>query len=443
MVFFSEFHNIVEKRLNKIHFMKSFLTIFLLGAAAIIHAQLPDHIYNTNIRSITLIKNGNPYSYPVLALGSADQLELDFDDMDADIKNYYYSYLLCNADWTQAALTSFDYIRGFQNVRISNYRNSSIAFARYTHYQAIVPDRNCVPSRSGNYLLKVFLDGDTSKLVFTKRFLVVDNRASIAAQVAQPYNQKWFLTYQKLNVGVTFNSTVNMMDQQEAKVVLIQNYSWTTALYLNRPNIFRGNYIEYNDEAVTSFPAGKEWRWIDLRSLRLMSDRMQRLEKHKDTVEVFVKPDGDRLKQPYIYYNDLNGIFTIENADNLNPYWQSDYAWVHFSYFPPGNRPYEGQNIYIYGALTNYSIDDSSRMSFNADRGAYEKTLFLKQGYYNYSYVTAPQNASPAQISIENTEGNNWVTENNYMVMVYFRPFGARADQLIGYTSVVSLFARN
>ena len=443
MVFFSEFHNIVEKRRNKIRFMKSFLTIFLLGAAVIIHAQLPDYIYKKNIRSITLIKNGNLYSYPALALGSADQLELDFDDMDADIKNYYYSYLLCNADWTQAALTSFDYIRGFQNVRISNYRNSSIAFARYTHYQAMVPDRNCVPSRSGNYLLKVFLDGDTSKLVFTKRFLVVDNRASIAAQVAQPYNQKWFLTYQKLNVGVTFNSTVNMMDQQEAKVVLIQNYAWPTALYLNRPNIFRGNYIEYNDEAITSFPAGKEWRWIDLRSLRLMSDRMQRLEKHKDTVEVFVKPDGDRLKQPYIYYNDLDGIFTIENADNLNPYWQSDYAWVHFSYFPPGNRPYEGQNIYIYGALTNYSIDDSSRMNFNADRGAYEKTFFLKQGYYNYSYVTAPQHAGPDQISIENTEGNNWVTENTYMVLVYFRPFGARADQLIGYTSVVSLFARN
>jgi hypothetical protein len=31
-------------------------------------------------------------------------------------------------------------------------------------------------------------------------------------------------------------------------------------------------------------------------------------------------------------------------------------------------------------------------MIFNADRGAYEKTLFLKQGYYNYSYVTITDN---------------------------------------------------
>ena len=220
-------------------FMKFSFVICLLLLSIIIHAQIPDHIYKPNIRSITLSKNANIYSYPILMLNSGDQLELDFDDMDAGIKNYYYSYLLCNADWTQAALTSFDYIRGFQNVRIGTYRNSSIAFTKYTHYQAIVPDRNCIPSRSGNYLLKVFLDADTSKLVFTKRFLVVDNRSSITAQVTQPFNQKWFLTYQKLNVGVTFNSTVNVLDQQEAKLVLIQNYDWTTALYLGRPNIFR------------------------------------------------------------------------------------------------------------------------------------------------------------------------------------------------------------
>jgi hypothetical protein len=44
--------------------------------------------------------------------------------------------------------------------------------------------------------------------------------------------------------------------------------------------------------------------------------------------------------------------------------------------------------------------------------------------------------------SLENTEGNYWGTENSYMVLVYFRPFGARADELIGYTLVNSAFQR-
>jgi hypothetical protein len=171
-----------------------------------------------------------------------------------------------------------------------------------------------------------------------------------------------------------------------------------------------------------------------------MSDRMQRLDKSGNILEVFVKPDGERQQQPYIYYHDLDGIFTIENADNFNPYWQSDYALVHFTYIPPGKQPYGGKNVYLYGELTNYTPGDSSKMIFNPDRGAYEKTLFLKQGYYNYSYVTLPDKGGPENISFENTEGNYWGTENSYMVLVYYRAFGDRADELIGYTTLSSLF---
>jgi type 9 secretion system plug protein len=422
--------------------MKYFIFCFLCFSFYVSGAQIPDHIFKPNIRSVTLTKVGDIYSYPIMNLNSADAFELHFDDLDGDVKTYYYTIVLCNADWTPANLTPFDYIRGFQNVRITNYRTSSIAFTRYTHYQVFFPDRNFIPTRSGNYILKVFIEGDTSKLVLTKRFLVVDNKAAIVAQVQQPFNQKWFYTYQKVVVHVTLNNTINVFNQQDAKVVILQNYTWTNAAYVTRPNIFRGNYFEYYDENTNSFPGGKEWRWIDLRSLRLMSDRMQKLDKKGNVTEVYVKPDGDRLNQPYLYYRDLNGIFTIENIDNVNPYWQGDYARVHFSYFPPGNRPYEGKSVYLYGALTNYTPSDSSKLIFNPDRGAYEKTLFLKQGYYNYSYITVPDKPTGEIFSFENTEGNYWGTENAYMVLVYYRAFGSRADELIGYTTLNSIFQR-
>ncbi len=169
---------------------------------------------------------------------------------------------------------------------------------------------------------------------------------------------------------------------------------------------------------------------------------MQKLEKKAKTTEVYIKPDVERKSQPYIYYHDLDGLFTIETIDNSNPYLQGDYANVHFSFFPPGNRPYEGKNIYIYGALTNYTPDDSSKMIFNEERGAYEKTLFLKQGYYNYSYVTLPDKSDGEKFSFENTEGNYWATENTYMVLVYYHAFGSRSDELIGFTTLNSIFQR-
>jgi len=116
---------------------------------------------------------------------------------------------------------------------------------------------------------------------------------------------------------------------------------------------------------------------------------------------------------------------------------------VHFTFVPPGNQPFAGKGVYLYGEMVNFEQNDNSKMEFNAEKGVYEKVLFLKQGYYNYSYVTLTDRKEEGVVpSLENTEGNYWGTENSYMVMVYFRPFGARADELVGFAKVNSAFPR-
>ncbi len=424
--------------------MKNFLYFLLLFGTLPAAGQLPDHVYRPNIRSVKLYRPGDIYSYPVIKLDANEQLELHFDDMDADVKYYYYSFRLCNADWTPANVQAFDYTRGFQSNRITNYRQSSIVGTRYTHYQATFPERSSVPSRAGNYLLKVFLNDDTSKLVFTKRFLVVNPKTTVSAQVTQPFNGSLFQTHQRLQVAVgTVPNQISAFAPQDLKLVVLQNNVWASANLIERPTIFRGNYYEYSDEETMTFPSGKEWRWIDLRSLRLMSDRMQRIVDNDSSsrIDVYVQPDAVRRQQVYIYYRDFNGQYTVENRDNNNPFWQSDYAWVHFTFVPPGNRAFEGKSVYLFGELSNYETNDASRMEFNDEKGVYEKALFLKQGYYNYSYVTLTDKRDQAA-SYENTEGNYWGTENSYMVLVYFRPFGARSDELVGYTRISSTFQR-
>ncbi|RYD89651.1 MAG: DUF5103 domain-containing protein, partial [Sphingobacteriales bacterium] len=242
-----------------------------------------------DIRTIKLYRPGDQTSFPMVPIGSLEGLELHFDDMDADIKNFYYSYQLCDADWTPSVLHTFEYIRGFPNNRITNYRLSSIAFTRYTHYQVVLPDRNCLPTRAGNYLLRVFINGDTSQIAFTKRFVVYDNMAKVAVQLMQPFNAQYFNTHHKLNIGITpDNNKLNLMGPQDFTVVILQNNNWVTSKTINQPTIYRGNYYEYSDEALTAMPAGMQWRWIDLRSLRLMSDRVERMTARGDTTQVYV-----------------------------------------------------------------------------------------------------------------------------------------------------------
>ena len=93
----------------------------------------------------------------------------------------------------------------------------------------------------------------------------------------QPFNIQLSRTDQRVQVAVsTVNSQINTMSPQDLKVVVLQNNIWPSAAIVNRPTIYRGNYYEYNDDATT-FPAGREWRWVDLRSMRLMGDRVQKI----------------------------------------------------------------------------------------------------------------------------------------------------------------------
>jgi hypothetical protein len=420
--------------------MKRILFIFL-GLFWVVTTFAQDQVFNPNIKTVKLYRFGDQLSFPVVLLGATDGLELHFDDLDNRYKNYYYTFQLCNADWSPGILHPFEYIKGFQNVKISTYRNSSIANTRYIHYQANVPDRNCYPTRSGNYLLKVFLDNDTSKLVFTKRMVVVDTRAAVAAQILQPYNSALFRTAQKLSIAVQTDNRMQVLSPNDIKVVILQNNNWQTSLYIDKPTVYRGNYYEYNDDAVTTLPGGKEFRWSDLRSFRLKGDRVQDIDNHGDTVKINMMPDVNRSSQAYVYYRDVNGRYTVETIDEINPFWQTDYAMVHFRYAPPGNKPFPGNDLYLFGEFTNYASDTTGRMHFNTETGFYEKTLFLKEGYYNYLYALKGTDGNGFP-DFTTTEGNYYATENSYIVFVYYRPFGARVDEVVAYTILNSVIQR-
>ncbi len=419
--------------------MKYYLLLFFCASCLFSIAQSPDSVYVFNIKSPQLFTYGNQLEYPVLHLGSNDKLELHFDDLDANMKNYYYTYQLCDFNWVPTIISQFDYIRGFSQVRIDLSHYSSIALMRYTHYQAIIPDVNCVPTRSGNYILKVFLDGDTSKLVFTRRFLVVEGGATIGAQILQPFNPQIAQTHQKIQFTVNTKSLNLVNAFQQVKVVMLQNNRWDNALYNIKPSFYSGNTFQYNSDDDCVFPAGKQWRWLDLQSFRYQSDRVAHADYQKNSTTIFVKPDGDRSHQPYYFYNDINGYYFIQTTESINPLWQTDYATVNFTFVPPGNSPFTDKDIYLLGKLTDYSLNDATMLSYNAQKGVYEISLLLKQGYYNYAYVTVDKNDPDKKPSFEFTEGNNMETENEYTILVYYREMGGRSDQLVAIAKLNSM----
>ena len=398
-------------------------------------SQAPDIVFKPYIHSVRFHMYGDQLSLPVYNINSGDQMELNFDDMEGNIKSYYYSFQLCDYDWQPVDISPFNYIKGFTQQRITTYRYSSIALSRYTHYQAMIPDRSTTLTLSGNYLLKVYLDGDTSKLVFTRRLLVLDQKAGIAAKVVQPFAAQLFRTHQKIQFSANIAGLNSFSAAQQVKVVILQNNRWDNSIKDIVPTFVRGNILEYSTENTAVFSGGKEWRWLDLRSFKLQSDRVDSGHYAKNATELFLKTDIDRGAQKYVYYPDLNGMYSSETYETINPYWQADYATIHFRLATPDGKPYTNKEIYLAGQLTNYEMNDKTRLVFNEEKGVYECTAFLKQGYYNYTYI-AVNKSNPSDRA--DLEGSYWETENSYTILMYYRSFTDRADQLIGVGKINS-----
>ena len=418
--------------------MKFLVALFLFVIHNTLLSQaLTDNIRSATVQTVQLFQRGDQNSYPIVGLGTTESLELHFDDLGTQIKNYSYTYQLCNADWTPADLNVFDFIKGFSQTPLRQYRASSLATTRYVHYQAYLPDAGSMPTKSGNYILKVFLNGDTSKLAFSKRFMVYENRVTIGGQILQPFNPQVFRTHQRLEfvIDKTKLSLVNPM--QQLKVTVLQNYRWDNALMNLQPTFVKLNTLEYTGDASALFPGNSEYRWADLRSFRFQSERVRDIKTSADSIHVFMRPDVQNA-QRYFYNSDRNGFYEISSTDLSNGFWQGDYAYVHFVYKPL--QPDAAKEYFIGGQFTGYRFDENTKLKFNSEMNWYETTLKIKQGYYTYNYFQKKQTERGYNFE---TVSNYIETENDYTILVYYRSLSGRHDELIGISTLNSRNLRN
>ncbi|MBN3034210.1 MAG: DUF5103 domain-containing protein, partial [Bacteroidales bacterium] len=69
----------------------------------------PEHI-----RTALLYREGWELSDPVIRLETDDRLQLSFDDLQSGVKDYRYTVVHCNADWSPSPLRQDEYISGYR-----------------------------------------------------------------------------------------------------------------------------------------------------------------------------------------------------------------------------------------------------------------------------------------------------------------------------------------
>lgn len=397
-----------------------------------------DKIIDPTIHTVLVYPKGKPLALPIIGLNTQDELLIQFDDLSASYQQYYYTIELMDMHWKPVALNPFDYTRGLTQNNIRDYTISSIAQQAYYHYSFIFPSASCRPTKSGNYLIKVYRQGRSNELVFAKRFFVVEQEVPVTASIQEPFDEAISKSHQKIQVQLDVKR-IQLLQPEMLHVAVIQNTRYNDLLISNAPSFIRGNQLEYNADRDFVFPAGKESRWLDLQNLRFKTDRIAAIQQLGYGSRFILKPDQSRASIPYFTFRDLNGQYIISNTESIRSEDQNDYAQVLFTYLPKNGEPYQEKTLYLAGALTGNVLDTNARMQWNPANKQYEKWLSLKQGYYSYNYILRDELAPNPMHDYMWTEGDHWETENTYTIFVYYRVAGSRYDQIIGYIPLNSI----
>jgi len=316
------------------------------------------------------------------------------------------------------------------NQRIIDYENSYSTLKSYSNYRLTIPNEEVQLKVSGNFMLEIY--NNNYELQFSRRFIIYKDIATIGASVKRSRDFNFLNEKQVVQFTINTNSLRVASPKREIKVAILQNYHWPTAVYNIKPQFTIGNSLVYKYDTETSFYGGNEYYNFDTKDLRAPSAAIARIEL-TDIYQHYLFANLYRNNRPYTYFPDVNGDFVIRTLQGEDNSREAEYSKVHFK------LPYKPElgfkNVYIYGKYNNYSLNDENKMIYNEDTGYMEAAIEMKQGFYNYKFVTKNDEEI---IDLNVIGGNFHFTENNYTIIVYFRNFGDVYDSIIGIGSANS-----
>jgi hypothetical protein len=405
--------------------MKYFsILIFLIAFQVAFSQESADIIEPEHIKTVTLRStNSNKYA-PIISLG--ESFLISFDDLEADQKDYFYKIEHFNFEWEPSGISDREFIAGYDQDRIRDFENSFNTLQFFTHYKVSFPNRNTKIIISGNYKISILNDDD--EILFTRRFIVYEPKVNVGVSVHRSRDVSESDTKQTVQFIINHPNLLINNPKQEIKTVLLQNNDWNTAITDLEPQYYRGTQMLYKYIDRTTFWAGNEFHYFDSKSVRNSTLTIARVESGPELYHTILYTNEERIDRPYTLYPDINGNYVIRNIRGEDDAIDSDYTWVFFTL--ESLEDLEGKRIYVNGSFNNWRFDSSNEMIYNKNIGLYETKLLLKQGFYNYQYITINQSDV---ISNHDIDGSFYQTENEYSVLVYYKKFGSRYDSIIGY----------
>ena len=384
-----------------------------------------------NIRTLRLCVDGNADRLPMLQKGQNETLTVSFDDMTHEYRRYTYRIEHCDTEGNPSdELFESDYVRSTADeLVIEDYETSQNTTQLYTHYSLSLPNSQMRPLLSGNYCLTVSTeneDGDPTVAV-KAYFAVVDTRVSITPTCSTNTEVDWNNAHQQLSLRVDMNSLTVRDARTEVRTVVMQNRRLDNAKANPPYTSQNGTALIWGHSRDLIFTAGNEYRKMEILSTRYPGMHGEGVRWIPPYYHYTLFTDYPRKN--YLYDEDRNGLSVVRWEGNGDADTEADYVITHFRLetlpLPKGER------LYVSGQWTNTGFAPEYEMKYNQAEEAYTADVLMKCGYYNYMYLrTTPE--APSVGTTQPVEGDFYQTENEYDILVYYRPTGSRYWQLVG-----------
>ncbi len=413
--------------------MKRVIIYILSLIAGSLYAQneyadisMSNRIYDEDILSMKMEKQNARFALPVIMLHSEDKLIFKFDDKTDEPKYMRYTFIHCTYDWKPTTgLNKNEYMGMFEDMEIREFQTSINTIQFYTSYTITFPNEDMYVTKSGNYVLYIY-DEDSNEPILTHRFCVSENLVDISLSQSRANEISKKMTHQQLELTIKNDNFRLLSPGRYLKTIICQNGRHDNAVLLTQPDNILGNTIIYNRPDAILYEGGAEFRIFNIRTLRTTLEHVLRHERVADVNYTHLYMDASNAHTAYQSDYDINGCYFVCSDDGDSIY-SADYTNVHF--YLNANKP-ENMDLYVYGELTDWELLPQAKMTYNNYKQVWETSLYLKSGYYNYTYIAIPTQGGKG--TFQYTEGNHWETQNRYQAFVYYQGDNLGYDRLIG-----------
>lgn len=357
-----------------------------------------------------------PLSGPFLNLLSNDVIQFEFDVFTSPDEDLFYSVFHCDPFWNIDDSNPSDVIQGFISQRIPFPENSIHTFAAFDHYRFELPNTMTRFIQSGNYYVVVHEGSEFNESTVRLGFRMVvyvegDFGLNAAMEIKRASTIQHLQSHQEVDFSISLANTP-VYDMSKVIPVILQNGRWKDGRMNFQPTYIQPNNILVYDfsNGENEFPGGGEWEAFETKDLRVNGYNVQSNIILENENHIYLYPSQNEMNLAYTSRADLNGASLIASDMYEDDDLTSDYTYVHFelnSSELPNKVFLECGNEWNAPVLCEYSEVNK----------AYQATMYLKQGVYNYRFRIEPLTNNE---EVKFAEGNHSSTENNYQLLVYY-----------------------